>query len=69
MSLEDDVKSWLTSKTIWGGLIATGASVAGAVFKIEFPQDFVVEVSTQIAAVFGGLLAIYGRAKAVKKIK
>lgn len=69
MSLEDDVKSWLTSKTIWGGVIATAASIAGVIFKVEFPADFATEVSSQLVAVFGGLLAVYGRVKAVKKIK
>jgi len=69
MSFDDDIKSWLTSKTIWGALIAAVATVAGAYFKVEFPADFQAQFATDAATLFGSALAIYGRIKAVKKIK
>jgi len=69
MSIENEVKSWLTSKTILGAVIAGVASVASVVFKVEFPVGFATEVGTSLAGVFGALLAVYGRIKAVKKIK
>jgi hypothetical protein len=68
MSLEDDVKSWLTSKTIWGAIIAAASPVAASVFKLEFPPEFSADLAGQLGALFGALLAIYGRVKAVKKI-
>lgn len=69
MSLEDDVKSWLTSKTILGSLFAGVATIAGAYFKVEFPLDFATQMATDIATLFGVVFAIYGRITAVKKIK
>lgn len=69
MSLEDDVKSWLTSKTVWGGLIAALATIAGAFLKVEFPADFQSQLAADAATLFGSALAIYGRIRAVKKIK
>ena len=68
MALEDDVKGWLTSKAIWGGIIAAVATIAGAFFKVEFPEGFQGDVAASLAALFGSALAIYGRVKAVKKI-
>jgi hypothetical protein len=69
MSLNDDVKGWLTSKTVWGGIIAAVSSVLSAVFKLEIPVEATTEIATSAAGIAGGLLAIYGRVKAVKKIK
>jgi hypothetical protein len=69
MSLEDDVKSWLTSKTIIGAIIAGGAAIASTVFKVEFPVGFETELATNLVGIIGAALAIYGRIKAVKKIK
>lgn len=68
MSLEDDVKGWLTSKTVWGGIIAALSAIASAVFELQIPVDFTTEVATNLAGLFGAGLAIYGRIKAVKKI-
>lgn len=69
MSLDDELKSWLSSKTIWGGIISGVSVVATALFKLEFPVDFTTEMATLLAGIFGSGLAIYGRIKAVKKIK
>lgn len=68
MSLENDVKSWLTSKTVWGALIAAASPVFASFFKLEFPPEFSAELAGYLGTLFGSLLAIYGRIKAVKKI-
>lgn len=62
----DDVKSMLQSKTIWGALIAVLATVAQiAGFDVGDTNG----LAEQVVAVLGGLLAVYGRITAVKKIK
>lgn len=61
----DEVKGILQSKTIWGALIAiaaTGAQLAG--WDIGNTDG----LAEQVAAVVGGLVAIYGRIAAVKRI-
>jgi len=63
-------KGWWESKTVWGAVLA----VAGAVLPIvgEMGADFLasegVKIAGGLAAVIGGILAIYGRYKAVKQI-
>lgn len=69
MSLEDDVKGWLASKTVWGGIIAAASAVAGTFFKLEFPADFTAQLATEITTLVGAAIAIFGRIRAVKKIK
>ncbi|SMF49181.1 hypothetical protein SAMN02982989_2613 [Xaviernesmea oryzae] len=59
----DGMKTWYQSKTVWGALIAVGASflqMAG----IELGQDVqadLADIAVTLAGVAGGLLAIYGR--------
>jgi len=64
------MKSFFESKTIWGGLIAFGAGVAGllgyAVSDADAEQ--ILAYVTGGAAIVGGIQAIYGRIKASKKI-
>ncbi|HOV80325.1 MAG TPA: hypothetical protein PK728_09505 [Bacillota bacterium] len=63
-------KKWWQSKTVWGGIVAIGGAVAGA-FGIavdEATQGEIVDYIMVIAGAAGGLLAIYGRLKAEKKI-
>ncbi len=65
-----DTKQWWESKTVWGGLIAVGAAVAGA-FGVTVDgaaQNEIAEYAVAIAGAIGGLLAIYGRIKAGKTI-
>lgn len=68
MSLNDDVKSWVASKTVWGAFIAAAAPVLASVFKLEFPPEFSAEMAGYLGTLFGSALAVYGRIKAVKKI-
>ena len=63
-------KQWFQSKTIWGGLIAATASLAG-VFGISV--DFVAQTEltdalVQLAGAVGALFAIYGRLSATEVI-
>ena len=65
-----DVKSFLASKTIWGGLIALIASAAAIWGYSITPADQaqIVELVTGIGGIIGSVLAIYGRIVATKKI-
>ncbi|MFZ5645827.1 MAG: hypothetical protein ACOY46_19900 [Bacillota bacterium] len=67
----EDNKKWWQSKTVWGGMVAVGAAVAGA-FGLQIDgqtQNEITEYITVGAGAIGGLLAIYGRLKADKGIK
>lgn len=64
-------KKWWQSKTVWGGLVALIAGVAG-VFGLAIgtvDQATLTESLTAIAAAAGGLTAVYGRFKAKQTIK
>ena len=66
-----DTKAWWQSKAIIGGAIAIGSAVAGGFGIIIDPdtqvqiQDYILVITTAAS----GLLAIYGRIKADRKIK
>jgi uncharacterized membrane protein YraQ (UPF0718 family) len=68
-------KKWYQSKTIWGGIIAIIAAVLSLFGKqIDAEtQDFLtnqaVEIATAVATMIAGVMAIYGRFKADKKIE
>lgn len=64
-------KKWYASKTVWGGAIAVIAGIAGA-FGIAVgveDQAVIAESITAIAGAVGGLIAVYGRIKADRRIK
>lgn len=67
----DSSKPWWQSKTVWGGLIALAAAIAGAFGYVVDPDvqaelvDYVLAVATGV----GGVLAIIGRLKAKDRIK
>jgi len=63
-------KKWWQSKTIWGAiitLIAVIAQLFGVKIDPALQQQLVTQITT-IAAGVGGLLALYGRIKADKRI-
>jgi hypothetical protein len=70
MSEEYKTKTLFASKTVWGGIIALLAGVAGIFGYSIQPEDQVaaIEVGTALASALGGGVAIYGRIKATKKI-
>lgn len=63
-------KKWFESKAIWGGIIALLAAIAGAFgYAVDADtQTNIVELVTVIGTGLGGLLAIFGRIKAEKKV-
>ena len=67
----NDTKSWLASRTIWGGLIAVAAVVAGwAGFNIDpETQGVLTDRILEIVTVAGSILAIVGRVLAMKEVR
>lgn len=65
-----DVKHWYKSKTIWGGVVAVGAGVAGMFgFHLDATlQQTLVDYGASLFSLFGGGVAIYGRLKATATI-
>lgn len=66
----DDVKRWYQSKTIWGGLVALIAALAGLVgIELDAATGSALTVAlSQAAAAIGAIVAIVGRLEAVKPI-
>ena len=66
----DGVKGLLASKTFWGGLIAVATGIGGFFGYAISAEDQVSLVNLGFAASsgVGGLLAIFGRIVASKKI-
>ena len=67
----DGVKSLLASKTFWGGLVAVVAGVAGF-FGYTLgadDQQAIIEIIAGVGSTIGGLVAIWGRIVASKKIE
>ena len=64
-------KKWWESRTVWGGLVAIGAAIAGAAgYQVDADtQGQTVELILAGVTAVGGLLAIVGRVKATKAIK
>lgn len=65
-----DVKSLFASKTVWGGILALIAALAGLFGYTITPADqaALMETATAIVGAIGGVLAIYGRIVATKRI-
>lgn len=63
-------KKWYESKTIWGGIIALLAALAGAFgYAVDADtQASIIDLATVVGTGLGGLLAIFGRIKASKKV-
>jgi len=61
---------WYASKTVWGGIVALLAGIAG-IFGYAVDLDTQNEIAALAVAAIGsvgGLVSIYGRVKAEKKI-
>lgn len=66
----DNIKSFLASKTIWGAVIAVLPAVAG-LFGYTVTGGDATDAAghaNAIVTAIGGLLAIYGRVTATKRI-
>lgn len=66
-----DMKMWYQSRAVWGGLVAILASCANlAGLDITADDQMqLVDGLTALAAAAGGLLAVYGRISAIKRVK
>ncbi len=65
-----DSKGILASKTVWGGLLAVGGAVLG-MFGFTVAEGDTASLMAHIDSIIvaaGGILAIYGRIVAAKKI-
>ena len=64
------LKSWVTSKGVWGGIAAVGGGVLAFFGYTISDADLsrLIELGSSIASSVGGIVAIYGRVKATKKI-
>ena len=69
--MDENSKTWLQSKTIWGALIAIAASVAGlAGVEIEAgEQAEILDGIISLVAAGGGILAIIGRIAARSRLR
>lgn len=65
-----DEKVWWQSKGVWGSLIAVAAGIAGAFgFNIDSAgQEVIASSVVAIAGAVGGLIALWGRIRAEKKL-
>jgi hypothetical protein len=61
----DDTKKFLTSKTIWGAMIAL---IATMLQIMGFDATGMNGTAEEIVTIVGAAMAIYGRIRAVKKI-
>jgi hypothetical protein len=65
-----DSKQWYQSKTVWGALIAILASLlqtAGVDFDVA-GQDQLADNLVALSGAIGGLVALYGRMSAEKRL-
>jgi hypothetical protein len=68
--LNDDPKPALTSRAVWGGVVAILAGGAGLLGYAVSPEDAgaLTDLISSGAAVIGGMLAIIGRIRATRRI-
>lgn len=66
-----DEKKWYLSKTIWGGIVALCAALAGIVgIEVDAAShEALAAALTNAAAAVGAIVAIIGRLDAVKTIR
>lgn len=67
----EETKKWYTSRSVWGGIIVIGATVAGGCGYVvdEATQGQVLDYIMTGVTALGGLMAIVGRMKADKAIE
>ena len=66
----EETKQWYLSKTVWGALVAILASVlhAGGFELGSAAQNELADGIVALVGAIGGLLAIYGRLSADKRL-
>jgi len=68
--MEPEIKNWWESRTIIAGLVAIIASTLN-LFGVELPlseQLILADLAFELATVIAGVVAIWGRVVATKKI-
>jgi len=65
-----DIKKWYQSKTVWGALVAIFAGLlqAGGIDLDTDGQTALADSLVAISGAIGGLVALYGRLSAEKKV-
>lgn len=65
-----DAKPWYLSKTVWGAIVAVGASLAGlaGVHVDGGTQASLVDAAFQIVSAAGGVIALLGRISASHRL-
>lgn len=66
-----EFKSWYTSKTIWGAIIAGAASLLNAYTSVSISSaevESLSQLAVDLVGIVGSGLAIYGRIKADKRV-
>ncbi len=65
-----DTKPWYESRTVWGSIVAVGASLAGVFGLAVEPQEqlLIVDTALQAISAAGAILALYGRFVATSRI-
>lgn len=66
-----ELKNWYMSKTVWGGVVAILASCSH-ILGVEIGSDDqsgLVDGLTALATAAGGLVAIWGRISATKRLR
>ena len=69
--MNDDVKAWYQSRTVWGALIAILASLANAA-GVEVATGDQAELADLVVAAVGtvgGLIALMGRISASRRVR
>lgn len=63
-------KQWYESRTIWGALVAVGASIVGSLgIPIDAPaQSEIADSMVQLIGALGAITAVYGRLNATSVI-
>ena len=66
----NDMKQWYFSKTVWGALVAIAASLMqGAGIELDLAtRGEIADNAVALAGAIGGLIAIYGRLTAQKRL-
>lgn len=65
--MNDEEKKWYVSKSVIGSVVAILALIAGA-FGYDVDTESQEQITLALIGVGGGVVAIYGRVKAVKKL-
>lgn len=67
----NDNKPWYASSGVWGGILAAGVGLVALITHTTITQADVSSLAGDLAAIggaVGGIIAVYGRIKATKKI-